>query len=304
MRTLAAALIVLGLGCSPGSRPRRPARRPQAGDAAPTEPASRPKPRPVVRRARPRGGGTTDFLTLATVPVDQDLSGAAAAPWVRYALRLPPQAAPPPETLFQEVRRTGPGHYEVTVRRMDLRHLPPRPSARPGPSLKRYLQPTATLQANAPLIRHLAAQAKGRGLVLARNLTRLVASHIRQKGYALPLATALDVARLRQGDCTEHAMLLAAMARARGLPSRLASGLVYSSSFAGRTQVFVYHMWTEIHVAGRWIPFDATRPDEGVGPTHLLLALDAGDSLLPAAAAAALAATLGQTEIRVLAVGH
>jgi len=44
-------------------------------------------------------------------------------------------------------------------------------------------------------------------------------------------------------------------------------GLVYLES----KQSFAYHMWTEVHVDGRWIPLDATLAAGGIGAAHLKL---------------------------------
>ncbi len=76
-------------------------------------------------------------------------------------------------------------------------------------------------------------------------------------------STAADVARARKGDCKEHAIYLAALARARGIPARVAIGMVYlNGAFGG-------HMWTEVYIDGRWIPLDATLGGGGVGAAHL-----------------------------------
>jgi hypothetical protein len=61
-------------------------------------------------------------------------------------------------------------------------------------------------------------------------------------------------------------VLLAALCRARDIPARVAIGLVYID------QAFYYHMWTEVHVGGRWIPLDATRAQGGIGAAHLKMA--------------------------------
>ena len=63
-----------------------------------------------------------------------------------------------------------------------------------------------------------------------------------------------EVARSLEGDCTEHAVLLAALCRARKIPARVAFGLVYYPPQKG----FAYHMWNEVWIADRWIPLDAT----------------------------------------------
>jgi hypothetical protein len=81
------------------------------------------------------------------------------------------------------------------------------------------------------------------------------------------LATADHVARTLQGDCTEYAMLTAAMCRAEGVPSRTAIGLIYADVQGGPALAF--HMWTEVWVRGQWMPLDATLGYGYVGATHL-----------------------------------
>ena len=81
------------------------------------------------------------------------------------------------------------------------------------------------------------------------------------------LATADHVARTLQGDCTEYAMLTAAMCRAEGIPSRTAIGLVYAD--VQRGPVMAFHMWTEVWVQGQWLSLDATLGRGYVGATHL-----------------------------------
>ncbi|MFO0863407.1 MAG: transglutaminase family protein [Gemmataceae bacterium] len=84
------------------------------------------------------------------------------------------------------------------------------------------------------------------------------------------LATADQVAKTLEGDCTEFAMLTAAMCRAADVPARTAVGLIYADTKAGPG--FAFHMWTEVHVKGRWIPIDSTLGRGFVGATHLKIA--------------------------------
>ncbi|MSQ92939.1 MAG: hypothetical protein EXR98_00110 [Gemmataceae bacterium] len=81
------------------------------------------------------------------------------------------------------------------------------------------------------------------------------------------LAPADHVARTLEGDCTEYAMLTAAMCRAAGVPSRTAIGLIYAD--VKGAPCFAFHMWTEVWIKGRWIPIDATLGKGYVGATHL-----------------------------------
>jgi len=54
-------------------------------------------------------------------------------------------------------------------------------------------------------------------------------------------------------------------------------------------QAFLYHMWTEVYVGGRWVPLDATLARGGIGAAHLkvghsnLEGASALSSLLPVA---------------------
>lgn len=81
------------------------------------------------------------------------------------------------------------------------------------------------------------------------------------------LATADHVAKTLRGDCTEFAMLTAAMCRAQGIPSRTAVGLIYAD--VRGQPAFAFHMWTEVWVNGQWRSLDATLGKGRIGATHL-----------------------------------
>jgi hypothetical protein len=93
-------------------------------------------------------------------------------------------------------------------------------------------------------------------------------------------------------------VLLAGLARARGIPARVAIGLVYQAS----TQSFAYHMWNELWLTDRWVPMDATLGRGGIGAAHLKLA----DSNLAGAQAYScflpVAQVIGQLKIEILEV--
>ena len=102
---------------------------------------------------------------------------------------------------------------------------------------------------------------------IAQALEDQVHEMISEKSFTQAFATAAEVAESREGDCTEHAVLLAALCRAREIPARVAIGLVYvPTGGAGR---FAYHMWNEIWINDRWIPLDATLGRGGVGAAHI-----------------------------------
>jgi hypothetical protein len=138
------------------------------------------------------------------------------------------------------------------------------------------LHANAWLQSDAPAIRELAAQAVGNAVDDRQKMRRLrsfVSHYINQHGLDVGYASALEVVGTRQGDCTEYAVLLAAMARAEGVPARVVTGMVYADRFANASRVFVPHAWVQAWVNGRWQSYDAAL--RHFDSTHI--ALDTGD---------------------------
>jgi len=122
-----------------------------------------------------------------------------------------------------------------------------------------------------PRIRQLAQKALPNTddpMRVASALEQLVYGLVEKKSYGQVFSSATDVLDLREGDCTEHSVLLVALCRARNIPARAAMGLVYSEIH----KAFAYHMWTEVWTGKQWIGLDATRSDGRVGPAHLKMA--------------------------------
>ena len=71
-----------------------------------------------------------------------------------------------------------------------------------------------------------------------------------------------DVLKRPRGVCRDYATLFAGIARAAGIPTRLAGGITYAQG------KFFYHAWVECWV-GKWVPFDATLAQDFVDATHV-----------------------------------
>ena len=116
----------------------------------------------------------------------------------------------------------------------------------------------------------------------AEQLTRYV-NGLLEKKPTVSLPSAREVLRTKVGDCNEHTALYVAMARAAGIPARVAVGLVYVRG------AFYYHAWPEVYLnegAGRglWLPVDPTFNQFPADATHLRLArggLDRQAAILP-----------------------
>lgn len=97
-------------------------------------------------------------------------------------------------------------------------------------------------------------------------LTRFVSLHMNKQPDYSGYATALEAYGSRQGDCTEHALLLATMARAAGIPARVVVGIAYSNErFLGRKYVFVPHAWVQSWNGQRWQSNDSGLGDFTAG---------------------------------------
>lgn len=95
--------------------------------------------------------------------------------------------------------------------------------------------------------------------------------------------SALDTLERRAGDCTESAVLLAALGRAAGIPTRVVSGLTYSrESYHGVSNAFIPHSWTVAYVDGAWRSFDLALRE--FDSAHIALSIGDGDPRSIAAA--------------------
>jgi transglutaminase-like putative cysteine protease len=141
------------------------------------------------------------------------------------------------------------------------------------PDVARYLLPESLIESTAPEI-VTEAQNATRGVTgdraRAERLTRHV-NAILEKKPTVSIPSAREVLRTRVGDCNEHTVLYVAMARAIGIPARIAVGLV---SVHG---AFYYHAWPEVYLSdgrprGLWLPVDPTLNEFPADATHLRLA--------------------------------
>lgn len=254
-----------------------------------------------------------DLGRLATVRLQHSLSSLpdlhttrdSATYLVRRKESTTSNNAPPtfPSDRLQSATAEGPAtRITIHPHRTDTGEntLPPERTVR-----KAALASSQLISADDEIIRKLADQAT-RGLeqttdaAVVRRLETFVNEHITEKDYSQLLLGARQVADGQRGDCTEHAVLLAALCRAKGIPTRVAVGLVYVPAI----ESFVFHMWNESLIDEQWIPFDATLGQGGIGAGHLkvrnsnLADATAISDFLP------VAQLVGQIEIELVKVGQ
>lgn len=197
----------------------------------------------------------------------------------------------------QQIKRLSDNVIELTV---TAKPLPP-VNSRVLSADAKYLTATRFLQSRDPaVIEHADRAAAGETdpSRIASRMEKYVHDKLTKKNFSTAMASAAEVAQRLEGDCTEHAVLLAAMLRAKKVPSRIAAGLVYVESLNS----FGGHMWTEAFLAGEWVPVDATLGRGGIGAVHLKMAESAmdEDSPLPVTTFLPLYNALGKLKIEVL----
>jgi hypothetical protein len=184
----------------------------------------------------------------------------------------------------------------------------PKPKSKRDKDLAPYLAASTMCDSKDSQIRRLARKAV-KGLETpakkADALRKFVTDYITDKNMDVGFATATEVVRKRSGDCSEHAVLLAALARAVGLPSRGVCGIVEVPEGAFMPEegsAFGYHMWTEVYIGNQWVDIDAALRQTDVEPNHLAVTLlPLGDEGLMDSVVS-LVPLLGQLEIEVLEV--
>jgi hypothetical protein len=138
-----------------------------------------------------------------------------------------------------------------------------RPEPRPVPNEvneAQYLKPNQILQSDDAEVVRLAREIAGDEpdrFKAARRLQDWVANNL-SYDLGIALAPASEVVRNRRGACVAYAVLLASMARAVGIPSRVPMGYIYTGGIWGG------HAWVEVLIDGQWLPLDAAGYRPGV----------------------------------------
>ncbi len=203
---------------------------------------------------------SADLTRMAAVTPDRPIADARRQKWLK--LRLDGVG---PDRLPASDNRQVRNGRELLIR------LEPLPEDRASLTLtgdfQPYLLPSPLVQADDPRIQRLAAE-----LAAQANTPRAKIEAIMdwmdtniEKRPVLSLPDALNTLAERMGDCNEHAVLLAALARAAGIPAQIEAGLVY---LKGR---FYYHAWNRVYL-GQWITVDALMGQMPADATHIRLA--------------------------------
>ena len=141
--------------------------------------------------------------------------------------------------------------------------------------VQRALKATPKFPADHPEVVRLAREAVGDATTPSAKvglLVHFVAAFVEDVLDA-DAETVLEIVGAKKGDCTEHAMLFTALARAAGVPTRTVRGLGY---LGDEVRAFGGPAWNEVVLDGAWIPVDPTWDQPRADLGHIRLGYDGG----------------------------
>jgi transglutaminase-like putative cysteine protease len=246
----------------------------------------------------PNGSSKFDQISNSVARTKSRISNPEQTRYVKYRISLkdedPAQIFPTdrrqtiqkgdtPNSIILEVRTAGPNDGEAGSLEIDAEFLRPNALISSEDSRVRACATRAVAGASDPWEK-------------ASRINRWVFESIQDKNFGTTFASASEVARNLSGDCTEHAVLSAAMCRASGVPSRVVVGLVYVPKLSG----FGYHMWNEVYINQRWVALDPSFDETSVDAVHIKLSEASLDGISPFESFLPVARILGKLEIEPL----
>jgi transglutaminase-like putative cysteine protease len=208
---------------------------------------------------RDKGGPIVDIITLTMIPSDP-IKDPSRVTYLRARLR----GVPLQGFQLDNDRQTLTGDV-IEIRKEDYPAAYRLPYT--GKEQTEYLLPNALIQSDDKKIIDQASKilaGEKNAYASAKKLSEWVYSAIAKKPV-ISIPSALDVLKQREGDCNEHTALYTALARAAGIPTRMAAGIVYMENG------FYYHAWPEVWV-GHWMAVDPTFNQFPADATHIRFA--------------------------------
>lgn len=219
-----------------------------------------------------------DELDLDTVKTDKPIPN----PRRVKSLKLRLIGIPDKDLVKNDSRQRAEFSAETSTAVFDISAAPFDPAKSTKLPIKRsdpagYLKPSEGIESRDERI---IGRARGivagetNALKAARKLRAWVQTNVKPSDEAATTLSAVDVLTRKAGCCRHNAVLYAALARAAGIPTRLAAGLIYDAGS------FRFHVWAESWV-GQWVAIDPTYPGDFVDATHIKL-VEGGIEELPA----------------------
>lgn len=207
------------------------------------------------------GAVSADLTEIAAIPSPRPIED----PETLQSLKIRLSGLPEQSLLLnggRQVYRSG----LLTVRR-ESQNEPVGPVAPADRDLTAFLRATPFIQSEHPKVKEKLTEIISPGDadgVKAEKILTWIHRNL-EKRPVLSVPNALETMEKRIGDCNEHAVLLAAFARAAGIPADVEAGLVY---LRGR---FYYHAWNILFLKDRggWVTADSVLGQMPADVTHI-----------------------------------
>lgn len=212
-----------------------------------------------ARRGLMKGDEAVDITASTMVSANEHLPDPAGLRYLRVLL----EGIDPADFEIEGGRQRLQG-ATLEIVKEDVASLPKLSVPVKDEALADFLEATAFLQSDDKRVVRLAREVVGQekdAAAVAQRLMEWVYENL-EKRPTVSLPSALEVLEDRAGDCNEHAALMAALARAVGLPARLVVGVVYTGNG------FFYHAWNEVWVGG-WVSLDPVMAQFPADATHV-----------------------------------
>lgn len=206
-----------------------------------------------------------DIIALSAVPIDEPIQNARQT--VQLEAHLSGGGVEVLLPRGETGSRAGDIHVRIPARETWKTYQIPMLDAR----YASYLADSTLLQTKNPKISQVAQSIIGditNAEDAAARLSAWVFERLK-KEPVMGVPNAIEILQMGRGDCNEHTVLFTALARAVGIPTRMAAGIVYSEQVTGNP-AFYYHAWPEIFL-GEWVPIDPTFGQFPADATHVKL---------------------------------
>ncbi|MCK9294858.1 MAG: transglutaminase-like domain-containing protein [Desulfobulbaceae bacterium] len=197
-----------------------------------------------------------DILQSVAVPFQGDLSRLAERAEISYRLVLPEAAGFDLDGGRQQWR-----NGILTIRREKM----PAGDAIICQGRGDELAATPYIQSDHAKIKALAGKITGQiasPLGRVRAIARWVYANL-EKRPVIGIPDAVATLERGMGDCNEHAVLFAALARSAGIPARIVAGVTFHAG------AFYYHAWNEVCVGNEWLSLDTTKDQLPADLSHI-----------------------------------
>ncbi len=219
------------------------------------------KPETKEKAMNMAGAGASDLADASSiVPQGRVPANASTVTYrVRGSLKDMPQDG------HQTVRREG-SSFVVTTRPVGPKDAPGSLRLGEAGGMEKWTLPDIRVPSGQPEFRELALQYAGNAEMAMDAAERIrlgVYRRLRVNAGIGVMRDAQEVLSSGEGVCRDHAVLMAALLRSVGIPTRLVNGIVHQD---GR---FYYHAWVEAWNGSAWIGFDSTRPAPRLTAGHI-----------------------------------